>query len=37
MQQVNTTTGWSCNFENGLCDGWQTKAEILKLVIFRTF
>jgi hypothetical protein len=27
-KDVNATTGWSCNFDFGLCEGWRTIGEI---------
>ena len=27
-EEVEAVTGWSCNFEKGLCDGWSTISEM---------
>ena len=27
-EEVEAITGWSCNFEKGLCDGWSTLSEM---------
>ena len=29
QKEVETVTGWSCNFERGLCDGWKTISEMV--------
>ena len=29
-KDVEAVIGWSCTFENGLCDGWNTTGQILK-------